>query len=244
MTFVVNSAIDDGIALDPARNILDLQGPNPPALTLRQAITDANYDAMTNGGSETITFKIGSGKQSISLAAALPEVTAPVTIDGTTQQGIPGSPLIWIDGRGVDADGLTLKGDSSWIKGIGITGFGRSGVVLVSSSNTVGGALPGQGDVISGNTGNGIVVEGHDNTIQGNRIGTDPAGSMSMSNGGDGIFAMGLANNLRITGNVISANGGDGMTLDGASGVLVSGNFIGTNAAGTAIADAGGNNLG
>ncbi|MFI5381043.1 MAG: MBG domain-containing protein [Tepidisphaerales bacterium] len=204
------------------------------------------YELAHASSGDVIDFNIaGGGTQHIQLSRPLPAITAGnLTIDGTTQAGYAGSPLVWIDGMGLDTDGLTLQGDSSWIKGIGITGFGRSGVVLVSSSNTVGGTLPGQGDVISGNTGNGILVEGHGNTIEGNLIGTDATGSMSMGNGGDGVFAMGNANNLSIIGNVISANGGDGITLDGPSGVLVSGNFIGTNAAGNAIADAGGNNLG
>src|SRR5947207_13675747 len=56
--------------------------------SLRQALLDANAAP----GADTITFNIGSGHQVISPASALPDVTDPVTIDGTTQPGYAGSP--------------------------------------------------------------------------------------------------------------------------------------------------------
>src|SRR3989442_992427 len=63
--------------------------------SLRQAILGANAAA----GSDTIQFKIAaSGVQTIALTSALPEVTDPVVIDGTTEGGFAGTPLIVIDG--------------------------------------------------------------------------------------------------------------------------------------------------
>ena len=58
--------------------------------SLRQAILDAN----TNAGADTITFAIGTGPQTISPLSPLPTITDPVTIDGTTQPGFSGSPII------------------------------------------------------------------------------------------------------------------------------------------------------
>src|SRR5688572_716467 len=58
--------------------------------SLRQAILDAN----ANAGADVINFSIGAGQQTIVLAAALPVITDPVTIDGTTQPGFAGAPLI------------------------------------------------------------------------------------------------------------------------------------------------------
>src|SRR4051794_547699 len=57
--------------------------------SLRAAITGAN-----NAGSGTVTFSIGSGVQTITPLSALPDVLANVTIDGTTQPGYAGTPLI------------------------------------------------------------------------------------------------------------------------------------------------------
>ncbi|MFN2509424.1 MAG: hypothetical protein ABR589_11705, partial [Chthoniobacterales bacterium] len=52
--------------------------------SLRQAITDANATAAL----DTITFDIpGAGVHTINLLSALPTVTAPVFLAGTTQPG-------------------------------------------------------------------------------------------------------------------------------------------------------------
>src|SRR5438552_13328016 len=59
--------------------------------SLRQAILDANEIT----GTDTITFNIpGSGVHTISPLSALPTITGAVTIDGTTQPGFTGSPVI------------------------------------------------------------------------------------------------------------------------------------------------------
>ena len=68
--------------------------------SLRQAILDANAQA----GEQTIGFSIGVpevGPKVISLASPLPDVTGPVTIDGTTQPGYvasPNTPIVVVDG--------------------------------------------------------------------------------------------------------------------------------------------------
>src|SRR4051812_21716514 len=63
--------------------------------SLRQAILDAN----ANPGSDTINFSVGGGgRQTITPVTALPNLTGLVVIDGTTQPGFAGSPLIRVDG--------------------------------------------------------------------------------------------------------------------------------------------------
>ena len=58
--------------------------PNAGTGTLRQAIVDADF----NGGPNEIQFDITSpGVQTISLDAALPEITDQVTVNGYTQPG-------------------------------------------------------------------------------------------------------------------------------------------------------------
>ena len=73
--------------------------------SLRYAITQSNLT-----GPNTIDFKIsGTGVQTMTPATALPAATVPVTIDGTTQPGYSGKPLIVLDGTsaGSDTNGLT-----------------------------------------------------------------------------------------------------------------------------------------
>src|SRR5688572_17968642 len=63
--------------------------------SLRQAIIDANAAA----GADTITFNISpAGTNTISVATALPAITEAVVIDGTTQPGFAGAPVIELKG--------------------------------------------------------------------------------------------------------------------------------------------------
>lgn len=65
--------------------------------SLRQAILDAN----ANTGTDTIAFNINSGVQAIRPTSALPVITDPIIIDGSTQPGFSGTPLIVIDGTSI-----------------------------------------------------------------------------------------------------------------------------------------------
>ena len=105
------------------------------------------------------------------------------------------------------------------------------------------------GNVVSGNGINqdaaGINLEANDsnNTIAGNEIGTNAAGNAMLGNSLHGIFlGNGASRNVIGPGNVISGNGGPsvqgvGVYLDGTTtqSNSIIGNFIGTNAAGTAF---------
>src|SRR5438876_716707 len=73
--------------------------------TLRQAIMMSN----ATPGPNTIQFAIGTGPQTIALNSNLPDLTQAVTIDGTSQPGSGGAPVITLTGNvgtglGVDAD--------------------------------------------------------------------------------------------------------------------------------------------
>jgi parallel beta-helix repeat protein len=72
--------------------------------------------------------------------------------------------------------------------------------------------------------------------VKGNRIGTDPTGTQSRPNAASGV-AINSAPNNAILANLISGNFGDGVAIQGslATGDIVAGNRIGTNAAGTAV---------
>ena len=79
--------------------------------SLRQAILDSNA---ATGATNTIEFDIpGSGVQTIVPLSPLPAITNPVLIDGWSQPGYAGTPLIEIDGSQAGGDGLTITGRAS-----------------------------------------------------------------------------------------------------------------------------------
>ena len=103
---------------------------NDGAGSLRQAILDSN----ANTGADSIEFSIGGGGvQTIALTSALPAVTDPVEIDGTTQPGFAGSPVIVLNGRaaGFNVNGLTISAGNSTVRGLVINSFPfGNGIVL------------------------------------------------------------------------------------------------------------------
>jgi titin len=129
--------------------------------------------------------------------------------------------------------------------GMAALGNGDSGVALVfAASNTVGGTAVGAGNTLSGNTNAGVTIfgpEAQNNLIQGNLIGTDPTGTVAVGNGDPGI---GINNGASIntiggteTGarNVISGNVFGILVGDLlCTGNTIQGNYIGTDAEGTA----------
>jgi CSLREA domain-containing protein len=225
--------------------------------SLHDAITAAN----ATPGTDTIAFNIPDAPFVIQPtdASPLPEITDAVVIDGTTQPGFTGTPLIQLDGTLTSAqpNGLDVSAgvDPSTIRGLSITGFGNSGIwlegapslvegnyigltpsgtsvangsggfsdggiVLSSGANTIGGTTAASRNVISGNKGQGIQLGNESgNVIVGNRIGTDPSGTVAVPNTEAGIrfedvsfqFVGGTAAGA---GNLISGNGADGIFLN------------------------------
>src|SRR4030095_12420542 len=104
--------------------------------SLRQAITDSN----TNTGSpNTINFNIQpSGAKNIALATALPTITVPVVIDGTTQPGwVSGGPLaIQLDGVTTTGTGINISAGASTVRGLSIVRF-ATGVSLTGAGGNV-----------------------------------------------------------------------------------------------------------
>ncbi|MBL8829352.1 MAG: DUF4347 domain-containing protein, partial [Planctomycetaceae bacterium] len=73
--------------------------------SLRTAITNAN----NNAGTDTISFNIGTGVQTITLSSLLPTINGTTIIDGWTQGGWSSTPLIIIDGNNLTGDGLVFS---------------------------------------------------------------------------------------------------------------------------------------
>jgi hypothetical protein len=179
--------------------------------SLRDAIINANATV----GTDTITFNIpGSGVKTIGVIVPLPDITDKVVIDGTTQPGYAGSPLIEIDGIALNfssGDGLVIKAGGTTVRGLSICNF---------------------------RGGNGINLNGSDgNLIQGNYIGVAANGTTARQNS-RGIQLTNSSNNViggtsAAARNVISGNQGSGIEITSGNGNVIQGNFIGTTATGT-----------
>ncbi len=173
--------------------------------SLRQAILDANAGA----GSDTIVFNIAGGGPYVilPLAPGLPAVLKPTTIDGTTQPGYAGTPIIEI--ANFSGSGLKLQGGGSTVRGLVVRGF-NTGISMESSNNVVEGCYVGT-DVtgtIAALNGTGIVVQ---SGSVGNVIGGSTAAQRNL-----------------ISGNTV------GIALINASNAVIQGNYIGTTADGAA----------
>ncbi len=189
------------------------------AISLREALLAANNTGNTGGVPDRIHFAIGGGGvRTITPTSALPTLTEAVVIDGSTQGGWAGAPLIVLAGNAAGvADGLTI-------------GAGAGGSTV-------------RGLVINRFTGNGLSLLGGNNILQGNYIGTVADGSAAAGNAGGGLYITSGGNLIGGTTaalrNLVSGNGiGDtpGIEINGAAatGNLLLGNYIGVNAAGTA----------
>jgi hypothetical protein len=215
-------------------------------VSLREAIQSINAGANINadvvavgvyGVNDTINFAIpqpltGPVVQRINVGStgngALPELTLPMTINGYSETGASMNTLangdnarILIELNGADAgpnaDGLLIgpTGAASTIEGLAINRFSL----------------------------NGIELQGGGDTIAGNFVGTNPAGTAAEPNQNDGIH-ISNSNSSIIGGptpaarNIVSGNQIDGIHVVGtkgspATGNLIEGNFVGVNAAGT-----------
>ena len=178
--------------------------------SLRAALTSAN----SINGPDIIAFNIlGSGVKTITPTSPLPASIEPVTIDGTTQPGYAGSPLIEINGQSAGASsGLTITAGDSTIKALVINRFNFNGIVLSNNGN---------------------------NVVQSCYIGTDATGTLDRGNVVTGIVIStpnntigGASASLR---NIISGNDQNGVVLlAGATNNTIQLNRIGLNASGGA----------
>ncbi len=124
--------------------------------------------------------------------------------------------------------------------GMSALGNAESGVRIDDSrGNLIGGAIEAARNVISGNTSNGIsITGGSSNVVQGNYIGVGRDGVTQLSNF-DGVL-LNSASETQIGGatlearNIISGNKRYGIGIGASSLTTIQGNWIGTDASGTA----------
>ncbi|MGE5276297.1 MAG: right-handed parallel beta-helix repeat-containing protein [Acidobacteriota bacterium] len=104
-------------------------------------------------------------------------------------------------------------------------GNGDDGIELNdgATGNIVGGKGAGSGNVVSGNAANGVRLADStttSNIVQGNRIGTDAAGSAALGNLGNGLLVENGAHDNKIGG--AAAGAGNTIAFNGAAGIFVS----------------------
>jgi parallel beta-helix repeat protein len=179
-----------------------------------------------------------------------------VTVGGTAAGA--GNLISGNTGGGVDVSGSSNTMVAGNLIGTDVTGQLALGNVNYgvqvengASGTTIGGTTASARNVISGNVGNvrgsGVFITqtAGSTVVQGNFIGTNLDGTEALGNSVFGVLVW--ANQVTIggtasgAGNVISGNGGSDVTeafgivvSDVKAGVTIQGNFIGTNAAGTA----------
>ena len=278
--YVVNTVndVDDGTC-------------NATHCSMREAIEAANAHA----GADDINFSIsGTPPHVIVLGSELPAITESVTIDGTSDpdavvlQGSSAGPsanglrvtggsatirglviLNFAGGAGIrlgtsgnkvlgNIIGLEFTGTTAYPNGVGIR-------VDAGTGNTIGGSKPADRNLISGNSGDGILLTGTSSqtTIRGNYVGLNAGGNAALGNGGQGVHIVGVPDNSvggsgTGEGNAIGGNAEDGVLITGAGARAnrVEGNIVGVDAAasGTRVANgrsgvhvgggAGGNDIG
>ena len=155
-------------------------------------------------------------------------------------------------------DGIEIFGNNNVVAasyvGTDVTGTtalanGRVGVLVNGAGDTVGGSTAGLGNVISGNGNLGVQYFGAATTsgvIEGNKIGTNAAGTAAIPNKSDGVLVNAQASNVLIgtngdgvndalERNIISGNTFWGVQIDGAgtNNNVVAGNYVGTDVTGT-----------
>ena len=163
--------------------------------------------ANANEGAETITFAIpGSGRHTITVASALPAITESTTIDGTSQSGFVGTPLIELTGGSSSFAGLALTGHNAVVRSLALYGFQ-----------------------------NAVEISGSDNRLVGSYIGLDGTGTARSQcehrcdrRGGRGNVIGGRSRHR----NIVSNSGGNGIIVTTATNTTIRNNLIGVNADG------------
>lgn len=172
--------------------------------SLRAAIEAVDAYPGHHGDRDRIVFSVAG---EISLNAALPSLTDPVEIDGTSAPGYAdGAPVVEIDGRGTVSVGLIVGAEAggSRILGLAIGGFG-TGIVLDGSHSSV--CSDSLGTDLTGMTadpnGVGIEIGGDDETIGGNWC---CGGTGNLVSGNDEYGIVNLGSHNHIAGNLIGTD--------------------------------------
>jgi parallel beta-helix repeat protein len=256
-----NLTVDFGFAcLTTVTNTND-SGPG----SLREAIGCANGTP----GLDTIDVDIpGAGVHTIQLNSPLPQISDAVVIDGTTQAGFAGTPLVELDGTaaGRRVSGLTFirRGGGSTIRGLAINRFDGHGILISRSDGNriegngigvpgppgtcspAGGVCPAVGVIRAANRRDGVLIESSGNFVGGAADGAGNTIGGNLQNGirlrGEGNTVQGNAIGINPTNSFPLSNGADGVRITSGTGNRVSGNsFFENGALGIDLANRGPN---
>jgi titin len=193
--------------------------------------TDVNGTAEL--GNESDGVRLGHGPEHNVVGGATSEERNIISGNGRDGVDIGAAHNNLIIGNyiGTDVSGMVALGNAE--RGIGINEAGQG---LATTLNVI------ERNLISGNGTNGVDIYGADtvsNTLRGNLIGTDAAGTSALGNGGAGIWFGNGPHHNTIGGstaqdrNVISSNNwGVAIGEAGTTNNTVTGNFIGTDISG------------
>jgi Ca2+-binding RTX toxin-like protein len=192
----------------------------------------AGTAALGNGGSGLVITGTNANSVGGSFGAARN------IISGNAQRGVllvGGTTGIEVINNYIGTDVTGTVAVPNGFEGVGIDG---------ANSNTVGGPLAGNGNLISGNSGRGVDIFGGSSgtVVEGNLIGTDVTGTLALGNQQEGVLIDQASTNNTVGGtsaaarNIISGNAPDGLRIGsgGSTGNVIEGNYIGTNASGAA----------
>lgn len=224
-------------------------GAGTPSITLSNPLPDITQPVIINGatGGATRVEILGDGLAAGNGLALVPgssgSTIKALVLSGFANLGFAAIVIESANNRvencliGTDNTGLAAAVTGNWI-GIMIQSVNATG-------NVIGGNTAAQRNVISNNdVGINLTNDSSSNRIEGNYIGTDQDAASAIGNLTDGVLIDDNStlniiggNNANVR-NIISGNS-YGVTIDGANGNRVSGNYIGIDATGnTAIPNA------
>jgi parallel beta-helix repeat protein len=181
--FSVHGTITLASALPAIRSRVTIDGTSAPTY----ASGGAPVVAVDCNGSAGLRFAAGSARSRL-LALAVDDASG----DGVTLNA--GRITLNLNYIGLDLTGAAAGNHGDGVLVNPVSSRNRIGLNPSRDSGTV-------ANVISGNTGDGIALNGSSgNTIAANRIGTNPAGTAAIRNGGNGISLTSRASNNEIGG--------------------------------------------
>ncbi|HZD16668.1 MAG TPA: NosD domain-containing protein, partial [Actinomycetota bacterium] len=164
-----------------ARNVIS--GNDRHGIHLQGSLATATISGNHIGTNPAGTGAVANGNSGISLASV---VGATVGGSGAGEGNV-------VSGNGLygisisSASQTTVEGNRIGTDATGSAAVpnGSDGVIVnAGSDNTIGGTAAGSGNLISGNTGDGVTLWGDGNALEGNTIGLDATGMVELGNGG------------------------------------------------------------
>jgi hypothetical protein len=225
---ILNSGNTVGGTTGAARNIISGNTKDGVLLGASGSTVEGNWIGLTVNGNAALGNSVGVEIAGNGAVLGGTAAAARNVISGNSKDGV----LIDSGVSGATVLGNYIGTDSTGAKALA----NSNGVEVAGAKNIIGGSVVGARNVVSGNSGDGILLDStaSGTTVQGDFIGLNAAGSAALANGANGVEVQSVGNTIGGTSynprNYISGNKGAGVKLDsGASGNVVEGNWIGVD---------------